>query len=403
MKLNNIDILQLNNKKYLIDFLSSVDKVVHQKFKLQFVIDGKLNYEYYNTIFFNYILKKSHNAYNILQHDVQSLYNNLYNHNGYCNKCKKQLKFISFNKGYDSCEFCLNEIINSIKDKKDIINYINNAHYNIPLIKFIYTDPVLKCIFNKISKKFNTEEELYLFLYETSPHYCDYCGKPTKFIRFKPLKDREHYKQFCSSDCRNNWWSNQQKLNNTVLRIHNETMQNMRNSNSEHMKMLIQLGKFTPNYTNSWCHSMYKITFMQNNKLVTKKYRSSWEVIFQLLYPNMEYEKLRIPYIGTDNKKHIYIVDFIDFENKKVYEVKPNSCKNTNTNIIKHNTLKSWCNVNGFTCTYIDEFFIKKHIFDVELLKYTDDVYKEKLLSIIKKYKYIELINENKEYKSCIV
>ena len=117
----------------------------------------------------------------------------------------------------------------------------------------------------------------------------------------------------------------------------------------------------------------------------------------------MEYEKLRIPYIGTDNKKHIYIVDFIDFENKKVYEVKPNSCKNTNTNIIKHNTLKSWCNVNGFTCTYIDEFFIKKHIFDVELLKYTDDVYKEKLLSIIKKYKYIELINENKEYKSCRV
>ena len=51
-----------------------------------------------------------------------------------------------------------------------------------------------------------------------------------------------------------------------------------------------------------------------------------------MLNPTLLYEKLRVQYIGVDNKLHNYIVDFIDIDNKIVYEVKPDSCKELKNN-----------------------------------------------------------------------
>ncbi|MFW6046872.1 MAG: hypothetical protein ACOCP4_03685 [Candidatus Woesearchaeota archaeon] len=59
------------------------------------------------------------------------------------------------------------------------------------------------------------------------------------------------------------------------------------------------------------------------------KFRSSWEILFyEIMKQNnikVEYEKLIIPYYDrTKKSKRNYIIDFIDKNNKVLYEIKPN-------------------------------------------------------------------------------
>ena len=155
------------------------------------------------------------------------------------------------------------------------------------------------------------------------------------------------------------------------------------------MKNYIKSGRWTPAITNSWCHSKIQLKYLLNNQVISKNVRSSWEAFFQLLNPNLEYESLRIPYYDTEHKiTRNYIVDFIDNENKIVYEVKPYRCKSKQSNIDKFNALEEWCKTNDYKMNIITEDYFQQHIFKISYLQYMEDDQKEKLLKLLKGNKF---------------
>lgn len=125
-----------------------------------------------------------------------------------------------------------------------------------------------------------------------------------------------------------------------------------RQFNQKLMKEKIESGKFTPNSNNKNTHwdSCYK----------GKKYRSSWEALYQSFYPNDEHEKLRIKYKFKDTD-HIYIVDFINYNDKIVTEVKPSETLNNQKFKAKFDALKLWCNKHGFGVRIATQEFLTSH------------------------------------------
>lgn len=123
---------------------------------------------------------------------------------------------------------------------------------------------------------------------------------------------------------------------------------------SQTMKKLILLGKFTPNSNNRNTHwnSFYR----------DKKYRSSWEALYQYFDKEAEYETLRIPYM-FNNKDFIYIIDFINHKTKTVVEVKPREFINDKKTQAKISAAKKWCKNNGYNFIIADkEYFTSKSI-----------------------------------------
>lgn len=120
------------------------------------------------------------------------------------------------------------------------------------------------------------------------------------------------------------------------------------------MKEKIKNGEFTPCVTNSWCKS--RILCKGN------AFRSSFEVLFKLLdtEDKLLYEKTVIPY-DYYGVAHNYIVDFTDFDNKILYEIKPKSEINNDLNKIKENAAIKWCKNNGFVYKIITEDYLKKY------------------------------------------
>jgi hypothetical protein len=121
---------------------------------------------------------------------------------------------------------------------------------------------------------------------------------------------------------------------------------------SKIMKQMILDGTFTPNSNNRNTHweSYYK----------NKRYRSSWDALFQYFYPDALYENLRIEY-SINEKCHIYIVDFIDHDNKIVAEVKPKELCQGDTFFAKISTLTEWSTKNGYTAIIVDqEWFLSR-------------------------------------------
>lgn len=118
---------------------------------------------------------------------------------------------------------------------------------------------------------------------------------------------------------------------------------------SEMLKSKILSGEFTPNSNNRNTHwdSYYK----------GKKYRSSWECLYQYFDNNAEYETLRIPYV-YDSKKFIYIVDFINHNTKKVIEVKPKELSTDKKTQAKILAAKSWCKHNGYEFVLVDKQYL---------------------------------------------
>lgn len=119
---------------------------------------------------------------------------------------------------------------------------------------------------------------------------------------------------------------------------------------SETMRKNILTGKFTPNSNNRNTHwnSYYK----------NKKYRSSWEALYQHLDEEAEYETLRIPYT-FNNKDYIYIIDFVNYKTRSVIEVKPHVLLNNKKIQAKIHAAKKWCSKNGFFFVLVDEEFLK--------------------------------------------
>lgn len=127
---------------------------------------------------------------------------------------------------------------------------------------------------------------------------------------------------------------------------------------SKIMKEKIKNGEFTPNITNSWCRSKTSITI--NDKIYN--FRSSWEATFFILNNHLKYEKIRIPYFYKKKEK-IYIVDFVDEENKILYEIKPNSEREKEKNILKELAAKKWCKKNSYKYKIIgNEWFVENAI-----------------------------------------
>jgi hypothetical protein len=150
---------------------------------------------------------------------------------------------------------------------------------------------------------------------------------------------------------------NGQKISKSLKTFHNTSAGGKARKrsaiiNSKLMRNRILNGEFTPNSNNRNTHwdSQYK----------DKKYRSSWEALYQYLDPDAKYETLRIPYI-FENKECIYIVDFVNHNTKTAIEVKPRELTKDKKTQFKILALKEWCKNNNYTFVLADEEFLLSH------------------------------------------
>jgi hypothetical protein len=127
------------------------------------------------------------------------------------------------------------------------------------------------------------------------------------------------------------------------------------------MKKKIMEGKFTPNITNSWTHRNIEL----NVDGIITKYRSSWEAAFAILNPICQYEKIRIPY-EINGLQKTYIVDFADFDNNILYEIKPNAIKSVNSCAIKESAAREWGLRNGWEYKMISDDWFSVNISELE-------------------------------------
>jgi very-short-patch-repair endonuclease len=144
-----------------------------------------------------------------------------------------------------------------------------------------------------------------------------------------------------------------------------ETYDNSRIKQSETMKRKIASGEFTPPVHNSWTH--WDIKIKDGNSI--KKFRSGWEGSFWVLNKHTNYEKLRIQYEYKNTIKN-YIVDFIDQENKVVYEIKPDSLKTNEINKAKEDALIKWCLENKYTYIPINNGWFHENAKNIDYIQY---------------------------------
>lgn len=142
-------------------------------------------------------------------------------------------------------------------------------------------------------------------------------------------------------------------------------------------------GVFTPCVTNSWQKSRTVIDGIP--------FRSSWEQYFfifnkNILNQHLEYEKLRIPYFDPlKNKNRTYIVDFIDFEKRIVYEIKPKGNVDERT-IQKENSLKKWCCENNYLYEFISNEWFKNNYDKNVILGFNGELDKKDMIRKLKQF-----------------
>lgn len=209
---------------------------------------------------------------------------------------------------------------------------------------------------------------------------------------FLLVKKKYGIYKFChNSNCNYKSISDRQiGENNTCHRMTEDSFKSMCYKNSTKMKENIKEGKFIPNITNSWAKSRCEVRFIRNNKIINMKTRSTWEAYFQLFNTNLLYEKIVIPYLYK-NVEYNYIVDFVDYENKILYEVKPLSNKNNEVVKIKTKYGKKWCNQNGYKYMLITNKWFLKNYNENLIIGQPDE---KKLIKNLRQFK-----NENKKYK----
>lgn len=129
------------------------------------------------------------------------------------------------------------------------------------------------------------------------------------------------------------------------------------------MKQLILSGKFTPNSNNRNTH--WDATYDG------KKYRSSWEALYQYINPVAEYETLRIEYIWNTWSK-IYIVDFIDNINKQVIEVKPRELCIGDKFFAKLAALTNWADEHQYSVLIVDKEWLLNQNICIDYTKFDE-------------------------------
>lgn len=117
---------------------------------------------------------------------------------------------------------------------------------------------------------------------------------------------------------------------------------------SNTMKAKILSGELTPKSEN---RKRSKRLYSEITKI---NYRSNWELIFHEKNLNLQYEAIRINYIDNGELR-VYITDFVDFEKKIIYEIKPTSELNSLNFKNKKEYTERWCIDNGFTYKVVTE------------------------------------------------
>lgn len=187
-----------------------------------------------------------------------------------------------------------------------------------------------------------TEQNLHDYLLDEFGKYCK-CGNVNRFKKFG-----EGYYAFCSKKCLHAWRSdNMIGENNNALKMSNETKRKANQRLSKTLKNKIANGEWTPCVTNSWAKSRCSVKINRGSEDIIINCRSTWDAYFQLHNPNLLYEKIRIPYIWN-NEPHNYIIDFVDLENKIIYEIKPESLTRSEVNKIKFKAAQDWANTNNY-------------------------------------------------------
>jgi len=199
-----------------------------------------------------------------------------------------------------------------------------------------------------------TIQSTYDYLTNNRGKYCQQCGNTNKFKRFT-----EGYFKFCSNKCLHKWRSDNMKGdNNNSHKMSDSTRKNAHIKQSLKMKQLIAEGKWTPCITNSWARSRTDVLITQNEQIKIIKCRSTWEAYFQIKNQHCLYENIRIPY-EFNKVFHNYIVDFVDINKKILYEIKPESEKQNNLNIIKFNAATKWAKDNDYNFIVISNDWFK--------------------------------------------
>lgn len=165
---------------------------------------------------------------------------------------------------------------------------------------------------------------------------------------------------------------------NTYHKLSKETKENLHRKQALKIKKLIECGKFTPEVTNSWAKSRCLVRI---NGIV-KKVRSSWEAYFYIANPTLHYEKLRVPYFNR-GVAYTYIVDFIDYKNRIVYEIKPEKLKQGHINLVKEQALLNWCKSNNYEYVSIDESWFTENYDESILVNQPDQ---QKLTRLLKQF-----------------
>jgi hypothetical protein len=132
---------------------------------------------------------------------------------------------------------------------------------------------------------------------------------------------------------------------------------------SDIMKTKILSGEFTPNSNNRNTH--------WDSEYDGKKYRSSWEALYQSMHPKAEYEALRIEY-SINGRRKIYIVDFVDYTTKLVSEVKPAELCKGEIFEAKMSALNNWADQNDFNIILATQEWLLNQDFPSDLSKFDE-------------------------------
>lgn len=163
----------------------------------------------------------------------------------------------------------------------------------------------------------------------------------------KDLKGKYPYSHSCSEEAKRKIGQANRGKNNGMYGTKMSSEQ--KEFLSKQMKQKILSGKFTPNSNNRNTHwdSFYK----------NKKYRSSWEALYQSFDQQAEYETVRIPY-WHNNKEHIYIVDFVNHTSKTLIEVKPCELLLDKRTQDKFAAARAWCASNNYQFVIVDKEYL---------------------------------------------
>ena len=289
-----------------------------------------------------------------------------------------------------------------------IENYIKTPSFSIVNAIFRSCDTIKKNIYKDVAEYYygNKKSTLLYFkdipfftYYENNKWYknarwnnmfktnepleCKWCGKKiADFTNYEIIECNKkpiiiYEDRLCSFDCRNELY----KVRSTYDGYINDVIK-IKEKQATKLKNKISSGEFTPCIINSLTKKDISSPLYPDYK-----FRSSWELVFWFYnkdtIPYENYEKLRIPYT-FNGVNHNYIVDFIDYVNNKVYEIKPESMCSREMNQIKFKTLKEWCLTNGYECVIISDNEIKNILLNLTNYDFLDDSCKKNISNSFK-------------------